>query len=347
MGSSDEKAASAGRIIEVLLRIDARLEALDRRLQALEPLPGGSPGLLGLPAPIPSPSRKTKYRAFIAKYEVRPDKGDCLRKIIILGRGLLVLLMELSNPCLKRNRQYQLDSSQLHKTVDYPFTELMTYWDTLNLLHKVDGQGDNQLRSLLFHKPLNPQFKNDISELLACVVDSYGDHVGARKSAFRGVVLFEDLPILFGAGSLLIGTRDITDPQQVVEVSSCEIAPVSSGSDQCLVEFWYLRWDGKAFSRTGGRFPVERYTGTRPINGLPFRPIITADCETSITELQKLTARNREALRIFKNFSGVENGDYPLLCARTSSVRGGRHNSAVVSALVWAIDSSPALSPQP
>ena len=64
------------------------------------------------------------------------------------------------------------------------------------------------------------------------------------------------------------------DPQ-VVEVLSCDM----QGETSCIIEVWYLRWDGKALSRTGCRYIITRWNGKRPLSVLPFRPLLALDLD--------------------------------------------------------------------
>jgi hypothetical protein len=88
-------------------------------------------------------------------------------------------------------------------------------------------------------------------------------------------------------------------------VSSCHMVPDGA----CVVDVWHFRWDGRAFSRASSRFEVDRYTGTRPINGLMYPPLVRP---RSKSPLSHLLSRNGANLKSLSEILQVKPGDYPL-----------------------------------
>ena len=319
MGSSDETATS--KLIEVLGRIDTTLEALDRRLQALEhsrqPLPVG----VSASALVGGPKRTQTIRQdpLVLKYEVDQNEELRLQDLTIEDGDLLTLLSRVASPCLNR---HEGQATAERKTISYPFTELLSYRDVLELIIQEAERGlGNELGSLFSRQPLAEELRHNVKRLLACLAESGRPDLERRDANLsRGVVLFDDLPTLFSPGTFLI--RDEAGVDQVVEVSSCDIVAASATSETCVVETWHLRWDGSALSRTSSSFQLARYTGTRPINGLLYRPIIGPGVKESASDLESLLTSNKRNIEVLKELVKVEVGDYPVCDLFTPSVRG-------------------------
>lgn len=320
MGSSDETTTS--KLIEVLSRIDTTLEALDRRLQALEH--SRQPSLAGLSAPALGGDLKRvqtiRQDPLVWKYEVGQDEIPRLQDLTIENGDLLTLLSRIGSPCLNR---YQAEATNERRTFSYPFTELLSYRDALKLLIQESEQRSvNDLGKIFGPQPMAEKLTDDITRLLACLAESHIPGVERRDSNFsRGVVLFDDLLTLFSPGTLLIGT-DKAGVEQVVEVSSCDIVAASTASEACVVEIWHFRWDGSAFSRASSRFQLERYSGTWPINGLLYRPVLRLSEEDSASELESLLIRNQTNINTMKQLLKIEVGDYPVCYWPTPTYRG-------------------------
>jgi hypothetical protein len=176
---------------------------------------------------------------------------------------------------------------------------------------------------------LTPLLKSETADLLACCDEQCKALVSGRDDNIaRGVVLFDDLPTLFSPGMLLVGSGG-EGLEQVVEVSSCDIITGIATAEACVVQVWHFRWDGKGFSRTSSHFELSRYSGTRPIKGFPYHPIIGLDAGQSVTRLSELIARNTTNLASLQEISKVEVGDYPLCTWEFKFSDGFRHGSKV------------------
>ncbi|KAG7287497.1 hypothetical protein NEMBOFW57_007009 [Staphylotrichum longicolle] len=204
MDSSDETTTS--KLIEVLSRIDTTLEALDRRLQALENSRQPSPAALSGPALGGGLKRVQTIRQdpLVLKYEVGQDEAPRLKDLTIENGDLLTLLSRIASPCLNRS---QAEATTERRTFSYPFTELLSYRDVLKLLlQESEQRPGSDLGKIFGPQPLTEKLTDDITKLLACLKESDIPDVERRDSnVSRRVVLFDDLPTLFSPGSLLIG----------------------------------------------------------------------------------------------------------------------------------------------
>ncbi|KIX03687.1 uncharacterized protein Z518_07240 [Rhinocladiella mackenziei CBS 650.93] len=305
MGSTDESTSS--KILAVLCQINARLEEMDRRLQFVQPsLPSLSQFSAATDDKGEIPISESKFRSFTTKQKVYPDGQVHLQEISIFGPDLLALLQGMSNPCPN------LDDDTRQKKCMFPFADLVAHWDALSLLCKESTQTEPQFRSIVCPRNLRVDLREDISELLHCIefAANCRSCIGERcANAERGLVRFEHLPSLFAPGALLSSAAD-ADDQQVVEVLSCDTDSTSSSLRHCLVEYWHFRWTGEAFTKIGGRFQIEHYTGTKRIDGLPFRPLINSDA--SLADLKQAISKSELSLEVFKKLKNTAKGDYPL-----------------------------------
>lgn len=238
----------------------------------------------------------------MAVHELGPDgnKREKLLEIIVQKGELLSLLLRISSPCLNRHGPETTDVNR--KVFKCPLIELHPYRDILRLLLEKPSLRDKVVDALFPELSLTTELETGITELLGLCDSSERD-----RNTARGVALFDDLPTLFPPGTLLIGPGE-AGTEQVVEVSSCDMA-----SEACAVEGWHFRWEGKAFSRTSCRFVIDRYSGTRPIDGFPYRPLIGLDAVRCVGRLQQLIERNRANLGILRDVSEeVDFGDYPV-----------------------------------
>jgi hypothetical protein len=332
MAVSDETAAS--KLIEVLSRIDTTLGALDRRLQILErSWPLAQAGAL-VPGAAADENRvqTTEHGGFVAEYKPDLDGLSRLHQIIVTDNDLLTLLLRISSPCLDRHQTRQAANNG-HRFYSYPFTELLSYRDIIKFLIHESKEPDSKLRSLYSgheaNDVLTPRFRTETAELLACFDKQCKALVESRdENIARGVVLFDDLPTLFSPGVLLVGPGG-EGLGQVVEVSSCDMTTGIAATEACVVQVWHFRWDGKGFSRTSRHFELSRYSGTRPIKGFLYHPIIGLDAEQSATRLKELIARNTTNLASLQEISKVEVGDYPLCIWESKFSDGFRHGSKV------------------
>jgi hypothetical protein len=320
-------------LVQVLGRIDTTLEGLDRRLQVLERSwkpPGGSDG----PRPgAVSDHVKTLRRGprLTLKYEADQGELGRLQEITIEQGDLLALLEQIASPCL--NRDQDREPTVEHKTISYPFTEILSYRGILDFVLNQSEQSGNQLGALFFDQPFTSQLSDDIRGLLDCFKKSRVPCAQRRDAnATRGIVKFDDLPALFAPGVLLLQTEEGLSGQ-VVEVSSCEIVAVPGGSEACVVEAWHFRWDGLAFSRTSSRFQLDRYSGIRRIKELPCRPVVDLGVEESARALDSLLLRNKTSLEAFGSFlATVQAGDYPLCCLDACPPKVSKSGTMVSSA---------------
>ncbi len=317
METRDETTA-ASKLIDVLSRIDTTLETLDRRLQALE-----HSWQTAAPAPDADRVELTDHVGFATKVKVGTNGSRQVHEITIGQPDFLSLLLEASSPCLNRHRDADIRHPE-PKTFTRPFTELLCYRDILRFAIDQCAQPDNELRELFSQHLFTIEQKSAAGALLSHLEDQCKQLIERRDANLsRGVILFDDLPSLYSPGSLLIAPGE-SGAEQVVEVSSCDVLPGSTTSEVCVVEVWYFRWDGQAFSRASDRFQLDRYVGTRPIGGLAYRPLIEADLNTSITELEKLHLRNHGNLGALKGIFDVDIGDYPVCPWISPSPKGSR-----------------------
>jgi hypothetical protein len=318
MDTRDETAAA--KLIEVLSRIDITLETLDRRLQALEHASQTAPpGFSSTSAPDADRIEVAKYLGFSTKHKVGPYESNEVHEITVESREFLSVLSEVSSPCLNRHRDAQTEHAE-PKTFTRPFTELLCYRDALKFAIDQRAQPDNELRNLFSQQLLNCQQRSVTIAVLNGLEDQCKSLIERRDADLsRGVVLYDDLPTLYSPGSLLLAPGE-AGHERVVEVSSCDMLASSATSGVCVVQVWYFKWDGKAFSRESDRFDMARYTGTRPIHGLPYRPLVGTHPATPSKELQRLHSRNQENMRRFGAILDADTGDHPVcLWAATSS----------------------------
>ncbi|AEO66502.1 uncharacterized protein THITE_2154552 [Thermothielavioides terrestris NRRL 8126] len=308
--------AASSKLIVVLSRIETTLEALDSRLQALEnswpTLTNGANGVETSSDTNSARIKWTTHTGFVTKHRVNPDGKKELQEIVVEKGELLALLARVSSPCLNRDRDWLLiDRERGQKSFSFPFTELRAYRDVLRFISGETGPVDDELRAVFSAQPFSVQLQRGITDLLDCL-NELSDLNWARDAKFvRNSVLFDDLPTILSPGMLLLGTSE-QDAQQVVEVSACEMVSVSPTSRSLVIDCWHFRWNGSSFSRTSCRFVLERFSGTMPVDRLPYRPLLSMDFGKSIAELKHLMERNRAHLEVLNNISKTENGDYPL-----------------------------------
>jgi hypothetical protein len=312
--------STSSKILEVLCQISARLEEIDRRLQAGQPsLPGSQHELAAGSHRIVENSKvKLTYRSFRIKQYQDHEGRKHPQEIIIFGPDLLAVIQRLSNPC----RNYT-DSTR-EETFVFPFTKLIAYWDVFYLFSSDPTPSTTRLINLVCPGFDHEKLQEDAHELLDCIepaIKGRGYNGDRRANIDKGLVLFGHLPTLFAPGTLLSSTAAEYN-FQVVEVSSCEIDPTPASADGCQVNYWHFRWNGEAFVRFGGRFQVERYTGTKRIIELPFRPlIISSDVERSLHDLERALESSKFTLDFLKKLSPPTAGRYPL-CLHDAA-RGG------------------------
>ncbi len=305
---------STSKLIEVLGRIDTTLAALDRRLQApeqhsLQPTPAAGANSTA------SPSNRVKTRRqgpLTLTYEADDGQSGPLREFTIKYSNLLYLLEQIGSTCLNRRYHGCLNLPR-HKTFGYPFTELLPYRGILNLLASKSGPPDNEL-GIFIDVPVTSELRDNIRALLDCFDQPFVSWALEFENwgVAKGVISFEELPAVFGPGTLHLATENHF-AGQVVEVSSCEIVATSGGPESCVVDVWYFRWDGQAFARTSFRFQLDRYRGKQPIRWLPFRPLLELGLDDPTLKLDSLLLRNKENLEVLGSyFAKVEPGDYPL-----------------------------------
>jgi hypothetical protein len=318
MDARDDNAAS--KLIDVLKRIDTTLETLDRRLQSLENATQTAPPGIGFTsAPNADRVELTNHVGFTIKHKVGPWGSNEVHEITVENREFLCLLSEASSPCLNRHRDAQTEQLE-SKSFPRPFTELLSYRDVLKFAINPCSQPDNELPNLLSHRLLTADQRGAAAELLRCLDDQCKTLFGRRDANLsRGVVLYDDLPSLYAPGSLLVAPGE-SGLDRVVEVSSCDMLTGPATSEACVVQVWYFRWDGRAFSRASERFLLGRYTGTRPINGLPYRPLFSPDLESSATKLKELHSRNHANITALEEILDAEIEDYPC-CSWTALPR--------------------------
>lgn len=306
MDLADAEASS--KFLNVLNNLDARLETLNQRLQAIE---------------HPKPRHKTvRHHGFSLEYTVDPNGLKQLEEIIVEDGDLLALLRNLSSPCLGRHQPS--NSHPERKGFTCPFLRFLPYRDHLLLALKVFKNNDKRTTGSPFSlEQLTGQLAKNIEELLSCL-ETESTWIAKRRNAnaAQGVVLFNDLPSLYAPGMLLIAPR-ATD-EQIVEVSSCDLAEGGT----CVIEVWHFRWDGRAFAPTSSRFEVARYPGTRHIHQLLYRPVIWLDFEQSMLKVERILSRNRSNLGTLKEMLEVKPGDSPVCDwhRRRGTVRHHRFN---------------------
>ncbi|KAK4104230.1 hypothetical protein N658DRAFT_466275 [Parathielavia hyrcaniae] len=318
MAHSEE--ATLSKLLEVLSRIDIRLEALDQRFQAFEHsrhhLEGSDPAdnelLRGITRAVPGDLGQSLAAVYKLGADGKPT--DKLLGFVVEDGDLLSLLLQISSPCLSRHVPEFTDPDR--KVFKYPFTELRPYLDILEYLFGKPGPVDKVIAALVPELSPTIKLEDGIANLLHLCRASWPQVLERDSNVARGIVSFTDLPNLYPPGMLLIGSGE-ADEQQVVEVSLCDMS-----SEACVVEAWHFRWDGKAFSRTSCRFHIDHYSGTRPINRLPFHPLIGLGAVKSVGRLEQLMDRNRTNLDTLRLLSQVEFGDYPLCSWSSRPVKG-------------------------
>lgn len=304
MDSTTEGVASS-KILEVLCQINARLEALDQRLQGSQPLRSPpTPGTSRPPDEATIATSPSQY--FTTKYTQRLGGQPELREITILPSRFLDALQFIPRPCTRDT----IDRGP--ETHVWPFSSLIAYCFARKSYNKNHNPFMVQCPEDLRRAGVSSSFiAREASELLNCIISSANgkSYLKERSGDLRrGLVQFEHLPTLLAPGTLLVSTTE-ADYGQVVEVMSCEVASHSSQADRCLVEYWHLRWDGEQLARTAGRFDIAHYTGTRRINDLPFHPFALGGSGESTDEAERSC---RRYLMVFDEMSSLPKGDYPM-----------------------------------
>ena len=292
MGPANGSASS--KLIEVLDKLDARLETLNQRLQSLEHQQADSNG-----------GATIRHQGFSIKHKINPDGSTQLQQITLKKGRLLKAVQQLSSPCVGRHLPSK--DAPKRKEFSYPFTDLLPYGDYLRLA--VDAFESPEATRFGFVFPphaFTDRLAVDIRRLLSCIDNSSATAVKRRdENLARGVVLFDDLPSLYAPGTAHHGPKG-----QIVEVSSCHMVPDGG----CVVDVWHFRWDGRAFFRARSHFEVDRYTGTRPINGLRYPPLVRPRPKALLSHL---LSRNAANLKSLSEILQVKPGDYPLCIWRT------------------------------
>ena len=284
---------TSSKLLEVLNKLDARLETLDKRLQALEH-----------PDPATDRTETVSHHGFRLKYKVEPGGSRKPLELTLEEGDPLEVVRQISSPCLGRHRLPNPTSGP--RVFSYPFADLLPYWDCLRFAAEVfdshgDGDGDGDgIGSLFLHRASTSQLADDIRTLLSCLENARSStRKESDENHARGVVLFDDLPVLYAPGIMLESGGSI------VEVSSCSLA----AGGPCVVNTWHFRWNGQAFSRTSRTFEVDRYTGTLPVYGLEYRPVISS---RTVGSASQLLSRNKSSLEAFMEIVQTKPGDYPL-----------------------------------
>ncbi|KXX81511.1 Lon protease [Madurella mycetomatis] len=320
------------KILEVLRQIKTQLDEFDQRLRNVEVTvkPSTVTSTGSTEAAVTKITTK-EFRSFRTKIELRSSGEEYLQEIYIFGRDLLALLRGISGLCLDAGKDTGGDDQSL--SFASPFADLMCHFEMLSLVCDEGFREEREFQDLFTGVTWTIDLTNDISQLFRCL-ETAGDcraYVTKRRNyVSKGAVLFEHLPGLFGPGTLLINSEDAEDGQ-VVEVSSCECVSTYLSTSHCVVEYWHFKWNGEAFVRVGGSFQVDRFPGTKPISGLPFRPLVVSEPQNSISNLRAAILKSRHILCFFERVCEIERGEFPTwhYAGASSTARGfGTHENS-------------------
>jgi hypothetical protein len=319
--------SNSAKILDVLCKINERLEHLDHRLQTVQELHHtqgqSSQQLVGDTSAQAQQGRirhdnhfheSSCYRSFDTK-ETRTVGGELeIVQIIITDKDLLSLLKRVSKPCPHTAHPKEGEDDEENRGVlscDFPFPELIALCGTISCIQRRGSQDAEIWGEVLSLGEISDKTLKDIDELTDVICkrknsrEYYKEFCKAIKT---GIACFRHLPSLFTPGTLLVDSQE-PGKRQFVEVTSCEALPTEVSPDCYRVEYWRLRWDGRQFARVGGNFEIQRYTGVRHFDQLPFRPILQ---DFSAESLLSTVQRCEDKLEVYKTFSKTENGEFPL-----------------------------------
>ncbi|KAI3316632.1 hypothetical protein HD806DRAFT_517165 [Xylariaceae sp. AK1471] len=305
------EASNSAKILDVLCKINERIEHLDQRLQAVQNLHQGQhpqQSLRDTPVQAEQWLPDSCHRSFTTKQRITPEGQTEVTEINIIGGELLSVLKRLSSPC-----SHAEEDPMAEKHV-FPFTQLIALCSTISCLQKHGSQDARVWREVLSLEEISEETLEDIHELAASIRTSSNSreyYTERSRATETGFVRFAHLLTLFAPGMLLVDGEEL-GKKQFVKITSCEAISTQPSSTCYHIEYWHLRWGGSGFTRVGGNFEVQRYTGARHIDQLPFRPALES---LSTDSLQAAVRAGEERLRMFRTFSQTESGDFPMcLC---------------------------------
>jgi hypothetical protein len=314
------------RMLEVLKKIDEKLERLDRQLRVGQPCEQSQPTQQDQhhdyredEQSLPECRTHSRFRPVVHSKKMAEIELD-------IDSELRHFLNKLSCPC-----PHITDSE---KDPEYLFYKLITLCSTMEDLmwekYKIPlsleyGSIDMEhewpksleteylglLEDVFLSLKLGYSVLDDIRELIArlSACDDSGHYRDRDIIKKTGLARFDQLPGLFTPGTLLM-SQGRPGREQYAAVSMCELVSGYSESDIYRVDYWHFRWTEKGLCRVCESFEIQQYTGKRHISQLIWRPLID---RLSAEPIREAVERGKRSLAVLRSFPVADEGDYPLL----------------------------------